>query len=426
MEPVIFYALLFIVSVSPILIISLVLWKKSKCVHIGKTFWICLGIQFAVYIALLRALPLILEGDTSGGMIGVVVIPALFGITGLIGLMSYPLVYILVNRSEGWKSSVGAILVFYLIVISVLTATPAIRVIEKKYNKEIISEENFSFYGKLVDINQIPIHGAVLEHMPCRWASGNPSISDSNGIFHIRAHCGGKMPFRIWSIHDGEGAVCNIVYDDREYPVDGESHILISRWRDDNIVINIEGKPYVNYEEMSWEENSARSPVEFVCKTQKKENDKSNKANKRILELNKPAKKIVKVPEFTKLGYGVIDTFFDNQLMNYKISEPNNIIKKKDQKLGIEFGVFVSLSEAPILENRSDIAFTIHYPKPGLTNPSTGETKIMDSKIAYQITKTQWILSMTFKEQWQIQSGQWLFQLKYKDTILIKQYFIVE
>ena len=176
-------------------------------------------------------------------------------------------------------------------------------------------------------------------------------------------------------------------------------------------------------------DSSPDNPIVIVYPKKK---DACNYKNHALDELNmqkafvpKPKPEfILKLPKFKVEGYGIINTYLD-KLMHYEITKSNHIITKKDQKIGLEFGLFVSFSEKPRVEKPTDIYCVLHYPQPGLTNPNTGEIVTKETKCIFKFDDW-WILSKEFKEPWQIQSGEWLFQLKHKDTVLLEKSFIVE
>jgi hypothetical protein len=269
MEPYIlfFYTFLFVISILPVFIVSLLIRKKIEIRNTKKITTICVVIQLVSYVGLIGLMDYLLKGDTSGGMIGVVVIPALVAINALIGLISYPLVYMFVLRRAGWIKPFSVLLGSYVFILSALLGKPLIQMLEEVFNREIISEENINFYGKLVDANLMPVQGAVAHLRNCEWYSNNPSITDSNGIFHIRGHCKPSRSLLIDSIFSTDGFPCYLQFGDEEYDITHNKRNYVSVARDNqDLVVGIRhSSKDVSYKKMLWDENSASSPVQFDC-----------------------------------------------------------------------------------------------------------------------------------------------------------------
>jgi len=143
----------------------------------------------------------------------------------------------------------------------------------------------------------------------------------------------------------------------------------------------------------------------------------------------------VVIPKYTIRAYGIMKLYSVPGDAGLEITGSNDHIKKEQQKLYTQFGIFVTASEPAVLKHSSDITYNIIYPEPGLTNPDTGITTKSYS-IGYwekhsgtpteEKMPFQFVMSMIFREPWQIKSGEWIFQIKHKDTILLEQSFIVE
>lgn len=141
----------------------------------------------------------------------------------------------------------------------------------------------------------------------------------------------------------------------------------------------------------------------------------------------------VVIPKYKTKAYGIMEMYSVPGDAGYRISKINNYIKKEQQKLYTMFGIIVIASEPAVLKHSSDITYSLTYPKPGLTNPSTGITTQSRSMGYWQkhsgapfSEKKEFEMSMIFDKPWKIKSGEWLFQIKNKDSILLEQSFTVE
>ena len=202
MEPYILfsYTLLFVVSILPVFIVSLLIRTTTEIKNTKKITTICVFIQLISYIGLIGFMEYLLKDDTSGGMVGAVVIPALVAINALVGLISYPLVYMFILRREGWIRPFSILLGSYFFILSALLGKPS----------------------RSLLINSI----SRTDGYPCYLQIGNEEY--------------------------------DIKYNRRNY---------ISVARDDQgLVVNIRhSNKDVSYKKMLWGENTAGSPVQFVC-----------------------------------------------------------------------------------------------------------------------------------------------------------------
>lgn len=162
------------------------------------------------------------------------------------------------------------------------------------------------------------------------------------------------------------------------------------------------------------------------------------KAKKSVAEKARIAAIKVVIPKYKIKAYGIINNYIGSKepgRAHYTISKNTNFIGKGQQNLYTLFGIFVTASDAAVLYYCSDITYNIIYPKPGLTDPSSGKTikyhsidyceKHRDRDSANPTTR-EFMMSMQFSSPWQIKSGVWVFQIKYKDSILLEQSFNVE
>ena len=129
-------------------------------------------------------------------------------------------------------------------------------------------------------------------------------------------------------------------------------------------------------------------------------------------------------------SYGIVD----NPII---VTEPNsdllsgekhiigswNLVKKTEKIpniIGIEFGIAYKLNEF----SEEDVVYIeeiIIFPNEGLTNPSTGVSKIIDSEIVAVFPEEEQYFSYSLDYPWEAKSGTWIFQVKKDNEILLEK-----
>jgi len=91
-------------------------------------------------------------------------------------------------------------------------------------------------------------------------------------------------------------------------------------------------------------------------------------------------------------------------------------------KLGTAFGVDLMIRGAPP-GHMAPFRVVWRYPQPGLLNPNTGKTTLVDDYIDNRIlgaeSKLYWILGA----EWALVPGTWTFEIWYEDRMLASQSF---